>query len=273
MQTASDPSMAVTDAPADPETLESTLPTDESPAQVQDAPEPDSPADPVDQPVEAQVVNLTPDNRDQSQGDLDRLRIAALEEYQRDVLEAEQRVSQAAAEWEEAKKEASARKACYDAAVTKLCETVREKPGATLFNMPKETPAAESTPPQTPTSTATVAEGDDDEAWKGKDIGELTTGGATDKDIEKLRAAGVNTMGDYSALGIKHGTYWNADINGIGDKAKQRIEDAFTAWFMTWDTNRKARADVQTEPQATERDTMDHFDDAPSESEAQTADR
>lgn len=64
----------------------------------------------------------------------------------------------------------------------------------------------------------------DAEAWKAVPVGEL---GIKPHIVEKLTSAGVNTFGELEKL---RGEGWEPKIVGLGEAARQAIDDAVVAW-------------------------------------------
>jgi len=74
---------------------------------------------------------------------------------------------------------------------------------------------------ESPIALAVPANGD----WRITPVGEL---GFKGRDGEKLIAADVVTAGDLQNRMMSEKTWWNRDIQGVGEAAKERIEEVFT---------------------------------------------
>jgi len=120
------------------------------------------------------------------------------------VINAE--VMDAEAEWSEAKEEAGRRKKLYDAAVARLSARIARVDG------PEVLPLIDYAEAQ---------------AWQARDLDTL---GLSASKTEKLREAGIGTLGELAAYieaaNLKGGgVTWYADIAGMGQAAADEIEE------------------------------------------------
>ena len=66
--------------------------------------------------------------------------------------------------------------------------------------------------------------------------------GLKDSDARKLIDSGILTAGELQDEMRENGTWWNRKIKGIGDAAKERIEDIFNKFVIDNDTDTETQA-------------------------------
>ncbi len=229
----------------------------ETPAVATAAPGEEKPTGPVmplnaAQNEEATVVKLTAENREPAaeiHHKADQLRIADLEDYQNRIIKAEEAVGEAEGEWDAAKKRAAARKAEYDDAVEELRKVIKDRPGSTLWTQPKaaakpvdkETPNGSKPfkPEPSPAPVAAEAKPVSSDAWRNESIDGFVANGATGKDVDRLKAHGINTVGDYSDMANKSPDHWHKNIKGLGATGRERLCNAFGTWYINWEQANK----------------------------------
>ena len=121
-----------------------------------------------------------------------------------EIMEAEIECQKAEAVMAEAKESLAEARKDYDGCVTRLRRLCR--------GQDEHLPLFDRSPQQ---------------SWRKTLIGEL---GFTSGDAQKLAEADVLTAGDLQDRMTDEGVWWSRGIKGIGDAAKERIEEAFNAF-------------------------------------------
>lgn len=124
-------------------------------------------------------------------------------EQLRDLLAAHDAVEEAEAHYTEAKENATAAKKELDGAHAQVSRILREvKTGI----------------PEMP-----LFGNGEPEDWRAVEVHDL---GIPDRVEAALQQGGVRTVGELEDLRAQHGDEWNGSIVGVGEKAKQQIEEA-----------------------------------------------
>lgn len=161
----------------------------------------------------AEMAVYEPPTSSESTDDTAKLR--RIEAWRAEVVEACGVVDRAEEAWDEAKSTASACKAAFDVAVSRMRAIAAEKPGESLFDG----------------VVKVAATGED--AWRDAPIVDLELSASI---LAKLTEAGLDTVGklaDWTASGKEL-----TDIKGIGAQSSETIADALEKF---WARNRGGR--------------------------------
>jgi chromosome segregation ATPase len=161
---------------------------------------------------EAQAAQIQADIDAEAGQPTDDERLQALEDHDQQMRRIAARATDLEMRWAAAKEEASALKKSYEAALKELQDMASRKLTAgPLFEKPEH----------------------EQNAWRVASINELADHGATQSQIKKLteKTPGpIGTLGDLSDF-LQDDRRRLTDIDGVGGKAAEAIEDALSAWF------------------------------------------
>ena len=102
-------------------------------------------------------------------------------------------------------------------------------------------------PPLFDVATATREDAPDEDAWKSVRLDDPDHFNLPEGLLAKLAEKEIETLGDLSAWQEKHGDFWAKEIPGVGQAARQKIDDQMAEFFTARADAEKAAAEDDDE--------------------------